>query len=73
LPAAVSKECRNVLPSMATNLPPVAVWTASIQWVKQRWKAWGSRRLKTRPKVSWLGTPLGKGKKVLSQSNFLRP
>ncbi len=54
------KERRRVLPSMAMSLPLLAMAMPAIQRRKQASKASGSIREKTRPKVSWLGTPWGR-------------
>ncbi len=72
LPAAVSNEPRSVLPSMATTSPATAAcraasshncWMQAINWA-------GSRRAKTRPKVSCEGIPLGKSRNVRKKSSL---
>ena len=68
------------LPERRRALPSMAMWPrsrdlarASTHCRKQAWKAWGSRRSKTRSKVSWEGMPLGRARKVCSQSWRRRP
>lgn len=73
LAAAVSKERRRVLPSMAISRPPEACWRAFIQARKQASKPSGLMAAKTRPKVSWLGVPWGRSRKVASQSWWAFP
>src|SRR6516162_3032290 len=72
-PPAPSKERRKVLPSMATRRPSVASTRTPTQLRKPRRKAAGSRRAKTRLKVSWAGMPLARPRKVRSQGRFVTP
>ena len=69
--------CSAALPSRARvppgRCPSVSGTTAPTQVRKQRWNAAGSSRAKTRPKVSWLGIPSGRARKVRSQATFARP
>lgn len=67
-PSARSWERRRVLPSIATTGA-----TARVQAMKQWPNAAGSRRAKSRPKVSWLGMPWGRPWKVRGHASLVRP
>ncbi len=72
-PLARSCVRRSVFPSMATTCPAVGGATARTQAMNAAPKASGSSAAKTRPKVSWLGMPCGKARKVRSQGSRARP
>ena len=74
-PVTSSREPRAVLPSRARSrgAPGRSGATAVAQARKQRPNAAGSSRAKTRPKVSWLGMPRGRARKVRSQGSLARP
>ncbi len=73
LPLARSCERRSVLPSAASARAAVAGATARTQPANAASNAAGSRAAKTRPKVSWLGMPLGRARKVRRQPSRARP
>jgi hypothetical protein len=69
---AASKLRRRVLPSIE-SVPHSRPARAAVQDRKQRSKASGSRRAKTRAKVSWQGVASGRSRKVPNQSALARP
>src|SRR5580704_16757541 len=73
LPAALSKERRAVLPSIATKRPSVASARACTHLMNPSCKALGLSKAKTRPKVSWEGMPYGSSRKVSRKSSLLMP
>ncbi len=73
LPAALSKDRRAVLPSMATTRPSVDSATACTHLTNPSCKARGLSSAKTRPKVSWEGMPLASSRKVRRNSSLLTP
>jgi hypothetical protein len=68
-----SKLPRMLLPSTATRRPADSSTTDATQARKQRSNAAGSRRAKTRPKVSWDGMPPGRSRNVASHLCLQRP
>ena len=72
-PLARSNDRRRVLPSMAMTCRSVASCRASIQPRKPFRNSSGSSRSKRRRKVSCEGMPLGRSRKVFSQSCLALP
>ena len=70
-PAARSCALRKVLPSMAMT-PAIVSLRLCTHWKKQASNCTGSRRAKTRPKVSWEAMPLGNSRNSRGDTRWQR-